>query len=169
MEETLLNYERTGIFDELVPISCLENINLNLALDLIIQYLPEGSRYFSPDMITDRPENFIISEFIREQVFRLTQQEIPYHVGVKVSEINEGEDESLIRIYANIYVSHKLQKPILIGKGGKMIKKIGTHARRKIQQLLGTKVYLGLQVKVKKKWNKSDDQIERMIGQASFD
>ncbi len=135
LEETLLDYEKVGIFDELIPISALKGINLESALDLIFKYLPYGPPYFTEDILTDRSESFIISEFIREQIYRYTRKEVPYHVGVKVSNIQEREDKDLLEIYADIYVSRSSQKGILIGKGGSRVKSIGIQARKRIEGL----------------------------------
>jgi len=176
--ETLKNYGELGLFKEMVPISCKEGINLGLALQLVKNYLPEGPAYFPEGEFTDRSEEFLIAEFVREQIFQLTYQEVPYSTAVEVVEIRERErkgegegaqepgeaQDSLIEIYADIYVARESQKGILVGKGGRMIREIGTRARREIERLLGTHVYLDLRVKVRKDWTDEEWQIVRLLG-----
>lgn len=161
--ETIKNYAAINLFAEIVPISCKLGINLGTTLDLIKKYLPEGPKYFPDEMQIDRPEDFVIAEFIREKVYDLTKQEVPYSVAVEVFEMREREDK-LVEIYANIYVARESQKGILIGEGGRMIKEIGTQARVDIEKLLNTRVYLDLRVKVKERWNEDEAQIARMLG-----
>lgn len=161
--ETIKTYAATNLFAEIVPISCRLGINLGTALELMKKYLPEGPKYFPDEMQIDRPEDFVMAEFIREKVYTLTHQEVPYSVAVEVFEIREREDK-LLEIYGNIYVARESQKGILIGEGGRMIKEIGTQARADIEKLLNTRVYLDLRVKVKEKWNEDEAQIARMLG-----
>lgn len=163
--ETLKNYGELGLFKELVPISCKEGINLGLALKLVKENLPEGPAYFPKDELTDRSEEFLIAEFVREQIFQLTYQEIPYSTAVEVVELREREEDHLIEIYADIYVARDSQKGILVGQGGRMIREIGTRARREIERLLGAHVYLDLRVKVRKDWVEDERQIARLVGQ----
>lgn len=162
--ETLKHYGGLDLFQELVPISCKEGINLGLAVQLVKRYLPDGPPYFPQGELTDRSEEFLIAEFVREQVFQLTFQEVPYSAAVEVAELREREDDHLIEIYADIYVARESQKGILIGKGGRMIREIGARARREIERLLGTHVYLDLRVKVRKDWVDHDQQIVRLVG-----
>jgi len=159
--ETLQSYGELELFQELVPISCKEGINLGLTLQLVKRYLPEGPPYFPQDELTDRSEEFLIAEFVREQIFKLTFQEVPYSTAVEVVELRERDD--LLEIYADIFVARESQKGILIGKGGRMIREIGTRAREEIERLLGTRVYLDLRVKVRKDWVDQDQQIVRLI------
>ena len=159
--KTLKNYGELGIFVELVPISCKEGINLGLALRLVKENLPEGPPYFPQDELTDRSEEFLIAEFVREQIFILTFQEVPYSAAVEVVELRERDD--LLEIYADIYVARESQKGILIGKGGRMIREIGSRARQEIERLLGAHVYLNLRVKVRKDWVDHEQQIVRLV------
>jgi GTP-binding protein Era len=161
--ETLKSYGELGLFKELVPISCKEGINLGLALQLVKKYLPEGPPYFPQDELTDRSEEFLIAEFVREQIFKLTFQEVPYSAAVEVVELREREEDHLIEIYADIYVARESQKGILIGKGGRMIREIGRRAREEIERLLGAHVYLDLRVKVRKDWVENEGQIARLV------
>jgi GTP-binding protein Era len=162
--ETMATYAKTEIFQEILPISCKEGINLGKTIQLIKKYLPEGPKYFPEEMAIDRPEHFLIAEFIREKIYQLTHQEIPYCVYVEVVDIREREDKPLLEIYANIHVARDSQKGILIGEKGSMIKEIGRLARQDIETLLGAHVYLDLQVKVREKWNEDETQIAQILG-----
>jgi len=163
LEETLLAYEATGGFAELIPISAVQKINLDEALRTIVIYLPEGRPYFPTDITSDCSEAFLVGELIREKIVQLTFKEIPYATAVRVKWINERED-GLLEIKAEIVTDRKSQKGIIIGKGGSMIKQIGTKARADIESLLGTQVFLELMVKVYKGWTRDLSQIERLTG-----
>jgi GTP-binding protein Era len=164
LEETKTAYQSTGLFREIVPISCTHNANLGVAANAIVELLPEGPRYFEDNMYIDRSNEFIVAEFIREKIYQLTHQEIPYATGVEVVHLKEREDKNLIEVFANIYVARESQKSILIGSGGRMIKEIGRSARQEIEAFLGQHVYLDLQVKVRPDWNENEAEIARMLG-----
>ncbi len=151
--------EFEGKFKEIIPISALNADGTQELLDAIVKYLPEGPKYFPEDMITDQPERFIAAEFIREKIFTLTQQEIPYQTAVAIEEFEEIPEKNLIKISAVIYVERANHKGILIGKKGEMLKEIGTLARADIEKILGTKVFLELWVKVKDKWTHRENLI----------
>jgi len=144
---------------EVVPISALNSDGTDQLLSIIKDYLPEGPRYFPEDMITDQPERFIAAEFIREKIFTLTQQEIPYQTAVVIEEFEEVPEKNLVNISAVIYVERINHKGIIIGKKGAMLKEIGSLARADIERILGTKVYLELWVKVKERWSQRDNLI----------
>ncbi|MBI5598952.1 MAG: GTPase Era [Deltaproteobacteria bacterium] len=139
-------------FKEIVPVSALKGDGAGLLVEVISRILPEGPRYFPEDIITDQPERFIASEIIREKVFILTKEEIPYSTAVVVEEFKEREEKNLVYISAVINVERDSQKAIIIGKRGAMLKDIGASARADIEKLLGVRVYLELFVKVKKGW-----------------
>ncbi|MED3661530.1 GTPase Era [Ureibacillus sp. FSL K6-8385] len=140
-------------FAEVVPISALEGNNVERLLETIEKYLPEGPQYYPRDQVTDHPERFIISELIREKVLLLTREEVPHSVAVVIDQIRRDEkNENVVHVMATIMVERDSQKGIIIGKGGSMLKEIGTLARRDIEMLLGSKVYLELWVKVQKDW-----------------
>ena len=160
LEETLIAYEATGQFSELIPISALKAINLDEALRTIISYLPERKAYFPSEVKIDRPEAFLISELIREKIIQLAYQEIPYTTATRVKWLRERQD-GMVEIKAEILVERESQKGIIIGKGGRMIKRIGTLARAEIESLLGTRVFLELVVTVQKGWSKDLDQIKQ--------
>lgn len=147
------DYRQRMDFAEIIPISALEGNNVERLLETIEKYLPEGPQYYPSDQITDHPERFIISELIREKVLHLTREEVPHSVAVVIDQIRRDEkNENLIHVMATIMVERDSQKGIIIGKGGKLLKEIGTLARRDIEMLLGSKVYLELWVKVQKDW-----------------
>jgi len=139
-------------FAEVIPVSALTGENLGSLVDLLIGFLPEGPKYYPDDWLTDHPERFVFAEFIREEILKLTEEEVPHSVAVDVEEVKEDPAKNLVRIRASIYVERDSQKGILIGKGGSMLKAIGTGARQQIEALLGAQVFLELWVKVKKDW-----------------
>ncbi len=148
------SYKPLHAFHDIVPLSALKAEGLDLLMDVLINELPEGPPFFPEDMVTDQPERFVVSEMVREKVFRLTRQEIPYSTAVVVEEFRESPN--LIAIRAVINVERDSQKGIIIGKKGAMLKKIGTLARREIERFLGTKVFLELFVRVKKDWTTNE-------------
>jgi len=146
-------------FSDIIPISAVNSDGTQELLDTIVKYLPEGPKFFPDDMITDQPERFIAAEFIREKIFSLTQQEIPYQTAVAIEEFQEIPEKNLINISAVIYVERQNHKGIIIGKKGAMLKEIGSLARADIERILGTKVFLELWVKVKDKWSHRENLI----------
>jgi len=140
-------------FAEVIPISALKRKGLEVLLDRILAVLPAGPAYFPEDQITDQPARFMAAETIREQVLLSTSEEIPYSTTVIVESFEEGK--RLTRVGATIYCERDSQKGILVGKGGQMLKKIGTSARIQIERMLGTKVFLELYVKAEPGWRDS--------------
>jgi GTP-binding protein Era len=151
--------EFEGKFLEVVPVSAIRADGIDDLINTIIKYLPEGPKYFPEDMITDQPERFLVAELIREKIFNLTRQEIPYSTAVVVEEFKDVPDKNLVRISAVIYVEKENHKAIVIGEKGRMLKQIGTLARADIERVLGAKVYLELWVKVKERWTQRADLI----------
>lgn len=147
-------------FADVLAISGASGRNTEQLLDCIIARLPEGPRYYPEDYLTDHPERFVVAEFIREQVLALTEDEIPHSVAVDVDEMKEDQTKPLIRIRATIYVERESQKGIVIGRQGRMLKAVGTAARREIETLLGAAVFLDLWVKVKKDWRKKSGSLK---------
>jgi GTP-binding protein Era len=147
-------------FVEIVPVSALRGEYVEVLADRLVANLPPGERLYPEDYLTDQPERFFVAEMIREQILRQTREEIPYATGVVVDAFKEGEP--LVRIEASILAERESQKAILIGKGGSMLKAIGTAARREIERFLGTKVYLGLFVKVRERWREDPAVLEEM-------
>jgi GTP-binding protein Era len=145
-------------FKEIIPISALKKDGLEELLQAVVKALPEGPEYFPKDQITDQPARFMAAEIIREQVLFETEKEVPYAATVVIENFEEGE--KLTRIAAVIYVEREGQKAIVIGKGGAMLKKIGTAARLHMEKMLGMKVFLELFVKVQPNWRESREFIE---------
>ena len=148
-------------FTEIVPISALEGLNVEHFIDVLKDYLPEGPKYYPDDQISDHPEQFVVGEIIREKILHLTSEEIPHAIGVNVDRMIK-ENEERVRIEATIFVERDSQKGIVIGKGGKKLKEVGKRARRDIEMLLGSKVYLELWVKVQKDWRNKVNFIRQM-------
>jgi len=146
---------------EIIPISATKGDNVDRLESLLIQHLPEGQPLYPLDQRTDQPEQFIIAELIREKVFHLAYQEVPYAVAVEVEQVKQREGRELTDVEATIYVERDTQKGIIIGRGGAMLKKIGERARPEIQMLLGTQVFLRLWVKVRGDWQEDDQALER--------
>jgi GTP-binding protein Era len=142
-----------------LPISALENFNIDQVLNKIIELLPPSPPYFSKDDLTDRPQRFFVAEIVREKILMNYQKEIPYSVEVVVDSFKE--EESVVRIRCIIFVSRESQKGIIIGHKGSMLKKVGTEARIDIEKFLDQKTFLELHVKVSKNWRENDTQLRR--------
>ncbi|GLO66608.1 MULTISPECIES: GTPase Era [Oceanobacillus] len=151
-------YKSLYDFEEIIPISALEGNNVEHLVDVLKNHLPEGPQYYPEDQVTDHPERFVISELIREKVLHLTKEEVPHSIAVVIENIEKNENEKLL-IQATIVTERSSQKGILIGKQGTMLKNIGKQARRDIEALLGSKVYLELWIKVKKDWRNRQNQL----------
>jgi GTP-binding protein Era len=139
---------------EIVAISALQGYNISELVRLVVKYLPEGMPFFDSEEMTDLPTRFFVAELIREKIFYLFHEEIPYHTTVIVNEFKEKA--TLTKIVADIIVQRESQKGILLGQGGKMIRQLGTEARKDIEQFLGRKVFLELFVKVRPKWRDNE-------------
>jgi GTP-binding protein Era len=146
-------------FEEIIPLSALHG-DVGGLIDAVIKRLPEGPQYFPEDQLTDQPERFIVSELIREKIFTLTKDEIPYSAAVVIEDMKE--EPELTRVDAVIYVERESQKGILIGKNGAMLKRIGTLARQDAEKLLGAKIFLQLWVKVKKDWREDERMLKEL-------
>ncbi|MDU4612081.1 MAG: GTPase Era [Staphylococcus epidermidis] len=155
-------YQSYMDFTDIIPISALEGLNVDHFIDVLKSFLPEGPKYYPDNQISDHPEQFVVSEIIREKILHLTSEEIPHAIGVNVDRMIK-EDEDRVRIEATIYVERDSQKGIVIGKGGKKLKEVDKRARRDIEMLLGSKVYLELWVKVQRDWRNKVNFI-RQIG-----
>jgi len=148
-------------FAAIVPVSAKHGIQMDQLLDEMESALPSGPPYFPEDALTDLPERFLAGEMIREKVFRLTGQEIPYATAVTVEHFTEPETSGPIRIHATIHVERPSQKGMIIGKGGAKLKQIGEASRKEIQRLVGRKVFLKLFVRVQKNWSKDTKALRR--------
>jgi len=152
-------------FAEIVPVSALTGENVDRLERVLMDALPEGPALYPDDFLTDLPERFFVAEMVRERILVHTREEIPYVTGVVVESFEEKED--LVRIQAAVLVERENQKAILIGRGGSMLKRVGTEARRQIEAFLGTKVFLGLFVKVRERWREDEAVLGQMgLGEA---
>lgn len=149
-------YRKEYDFAEIVPLSALRGDNTDILVDLIFKYLPYGPMFYDEDTITDQPERQIVAELIREKALHALSEEIPHGIAVTIERMKEREHGGIIDIDATIICERDSHKGIIIGKGGSMLKKIGTNARFEIERLLDSKVNLKLWVKVKKDWRDSD-------------
>ena len=148
-------YKNVCPFAEIVPVSALRNQNTDKMTELLFQYLPYGPQYYDEDTVTDQPMRQIAAELIREKALRLLQDEIPHGIAVTIEQMKE-RDNGIFDIEATIVCERDSHKGIIIGKGGAMLKRIGSQARREIENLMGAKVNLQLWVKVRKEWRDSE-------------
>jgi GTP-binding protein Era len=155
------HYRKAHPFVEIVPLSAADGTNVNVLERLFLQYLPEGDPLYPPDYVTDQPERFFASEIIREQVLQLTHDELPFSTAVAIDRLEEAGEHPLT-LYATILVERESQKPIVIGKAGAMIKKIGTAARLELEQYFRSKVFLDLHVKVKSEWRDDERLLDEL-------
>lgn len=163
VQQCIIEWEKEIHFKKVLVISALHKINTGLILDEILKHLDEAPPYYPKDQITDKPERFFVSEIIRGKILSLYHQEIPYSTEVVITSFSEDAEKDLIRIGAEIYVARKSQKPIIIGKKGSMIKRLGIESRKDIEEFLNTRVYLELFVKVKDNW-RDDETLLKQFG-----
>jgi GTP-binding protein Era len=143
-------------------VSALTGQGLDGVVAALSRLLPEGPRYFPPGVVTDQPEEVLVGEFIREQLLAVTEEEVPHSLAVEVLEMEPRDDRDIIYIRAAIYVERASQRPILLGVGGERLKVVGTNARREIEWLLGSQVFLELIVKVRKHWRADPRMLDRL-------
>ena len=155
-------YSKAYDFKEIIPISAIDAKTADLLFKVLKEYLPEGEKLYPDDMLTDQPARVMVQELIREKMLELLDEEVPHGVGVEVVRYKENEEQDILGIDANIYCEKTSHKGIIIGKGGAMLKKIGTRAREDIERLLGMKVVLKLWVKVKEDWRNSDFMLNEL-------
>jgi GTP-binding protein Era len=156
-------YRQAHPFVELVPLSALDGTNVDVLERLFLEHLPEGEPLYPPDYLTDQPERFYAAEVVREKVLQLTHDELPFSTAVVVDRFEEPEAGGLLTLYCTILVERDSQKPIVVGKGGSMIKQIGTAARTELESFFARRVYLDLHVKVKSEW-RNDERVLDDIG-----
>lgn len=154
-------YQRAHPFAEIVPISATDGTNVDVLEKLFLQYLPDGEPLYPADYVTDQPERFFIGEIVREQVLRMTHDELPFSTAVVVDRIELAED-GITNIYCTILVDRESQKPIVIGRAGAMIKQIGTAARAELERYLESRVFLDLHVKVKSEWRDDERLLDEL-------
>ena len=156
------HYQKAHPFVELVPVSAVDGTNVDVLERLFLQYLPEGEPLYPPDYVTDQPDRFFVSEIVREQVLQLTHDELPFSTAVMVDRMEEPDDSGIMNIYCTILVDRESQKPIVIGKGGAMIKQIGTAARLELAKYFERRIYLDLHVKVKSEWRDDERLLDEL-------
>jgi GTP-binding protein Era len=149
-------------FAEIVPVSALTGDNVDRLERLFLDYLPEGEPMYPADFVTDQPERVLIAETVREKVLANTYGELPYTSTVIVDLFEEPDDKGVMRVYCSILVDRDSQKPIVVGHGGEMIKRIGTAARKELEEFFGTRVFLDLRVKVRAEWREDDRVLDEM-------
>lgn len=154
--------QNLGEFRDVIPLSAKTSENVHALIERIAELLPQGPKYYPEDMIAEQPESFIVGELIREKVLQLTREEVPHSVAVVVDEMQQRQDRDLVDIEATIYVERDSQKGIIIGKGARMLKEIGSRARQEIEALLGEQVFLNLKVRVEKDWSKRPEMLKRL-------
>ena len=159
--DVISKWQNMFSFTEIIPISAKAGDQVDTLVSCLHTLLPQGPQFYPDDSLTDVSERFIVSELIREKVFRQTGQEIPYSVAVTIDQFEEKKSSPLIRIHATIHVERNSQKGIIIGKGGTKLKQIGEAARKSIEELLGTKVFLKLFVRVEKNWSKDTKTLRK--------
>ena len=149
---TIVKWQTRREFAEIFPLSAERGDNVDRLLETVKGYLIEGPNFYPEDAVTDQPERIVMSELIREKILRLTEEEVPHSVAVVIEHMERDESNDKLIVHAAIYTERQSQKAIIIGKQGQMIKRIGTAARRDIEELLGEKIYLKLWVRVKENW-----------------
>ncbi len=157
-------YNDFGLFDEIIPISASTGDGVEQLVGVLFDRMPPGTPRYPNEDFTTQPERFFAAEIVREKVLRNTSEELPYTTAVSVDRFEEDEEKNLIKIYATIVVERETQKPIVIGKQGSMIKKIGTEARVELESILGAKIFLDLHVGVHEKWRED----ERFLGELEW-
>lgn len=151
----ITQYNELHDFAEIIPISALKGNNVETLMDQLSRYLPEGPQYYPADQITDHPEQFVCSELIREKILHMTREEIPHSIAVTIEDMRVKEN-GVVYIGAVIFVERDSQKGIIIGKKGDLLKEVGKQARKDIEALLGSRIFLELWVKVKKDWRNQE-------------
>jgi GTPase len=159
--KVLVDVEGLGVADEIFPVSAKRGTGIAPLIDRLVELLPEGPLLYPPEELTDAPLEVRLAELIREQVLRRTHHEVPHSVEVKVEDV-ERRDDGLVEVHAEVWAETESQKGILVGRGGKMVHDVGTAARRELERELGTRVYLDLQVKLRRRWRRDDALLDRL-------
>ncbi|MBK0868275.1 MAG: GTPase Era [Saccharopolyspora sp.] len=161
--EQLVALQEVLEFADLVPVSAVDSYQMDTLSDLLVGHLPEGPQLYPDGDLTDEPETTLIAELIREAALEGVRDELPHSLAVGIEEMNEREDrDDLLDVHAIVYVERQSQKSIVIGRGGERLREVGSRARKHIQALLGSKIYLDLHVKVAKDWQRDPKQLRRL-------
>lgn len=155
-------YNELYKFDEIIPVSAYDEEDVKHVVEAVVKRLPYGPQYYPEDMITDSPEKVMVAEIVREKALDLLSDEIPHGIAVEVEKMKKRVNKEIIDIDVNIYCERESHKPIIIGKGGKMLKEIGSRARVDIESFLGIKVFLEVWVKVRKDWRNNEVELKRL-------
>ena len=155
-------YSKVNRFDSIIPVSALYGDGLEILIGELKKRLSPGPQFFPPDMVTDRSEEFLLAEIVREKIYYHTREELPYSCAVTIEQIEENQKKSLIAVKAAIYVEKPSQKGLIIGKNGSMIKKIGKDARMEMEKIFSSHVYLELFVKIEKNWSRDTRSLRRL-------
>ena len=155
-------YNKLYKFDEIIPISAYSKEDIENVIEAVVKRLPYGPQYYPEDMITDSPEKIMVAEIVREKALDLLSEEIPHGIAVEVEKMKKRINKEIIDISVNIYCEKESHKPIIIGKGGKMLKEIGTRARNDIEKFLDMKVFLEVWVKVRKDWRDDENELRKL-------
>jgi GTPase len=149
-----------GDWNEVFQISATEGTNVESLMDSVVDLLPYGPRYFPDGIVTDYPESLVLAEYVREKALNVLREEVPHALAVEIEDVEIKQNVTVV--YAVIHVERATQRMIVLGKGGRTIKKIGTEARRDVERLLGTRIYLDLKVKVSQGWRSDRQFLERL-------
>ena len=155
-------YREGGRFKEIVPISALTGVNVDRLERVLLEYLPEGEPLYPDEYLTDQPERFFVAETVREKVLQFTRDELPFSTAVLVDLFEEAGGKGLMRLYCSILVEKDSQKPIVIGRSGQMIKRIGSAARQDLERFFQTRVFLDLRVKVRSLWREDERALDEL-------
>ncbi len=160
--QVISEYNKLYKFDDIIPVSAYSKEDANKVIEAVVKRLPYGPQYYPEDMITDSPEKVMVAEIIREKALDLLSDEIPHGIAVEVEKMKKRVGKEIIDISANIYCERESHKPIIIGRGGKMLKEIGTRARLDIETFLDMKVFLEVWVKVRKDWRNNEAELKKL-------
>jgi len=157
------SWQQAFAFAEIVPVSAATGENVDRLEQALLKHLPDGEPLYPPDYLTDQPERFFVAELVREQVLQNTHAELPYTTAVMVDRFEEPDEKGLMRLYCSILVERESQKPIVVGRGGEMIKRIGTNARLELEEFFDTRVFLDLRVKVRSEWREDERILDELL------
>lgn len=160
--ERLLEISNLANWDEIVPLSALKSIQVDVLNEIFSKYLPDGPRLYPDDQLSDQSDEKLICEFIRESAIKGVREELPHSITVTLEELRKRQDKEFYDVHATIHVERDSQRAILLGHKGEVLKEIGTAARKEIETLLGSKCFLGLHIKVSKEWQRDPKLLERL-------
>ena len=160
--QRLLEISSLANWDEIVPVSALKSIQVDVLNEIFSKYLPDGPRLYPDDQLSDQSDEKLICEFIRESAIKGVREELPHSITVTLEELRKRQDKEFYDVHATIHVERDSQRAILLGHKGEVLKEIGTAARKEIETLLGSKCFLGLHIKVSKEWQRDPKLLERL-------